>query len=187
MEELLRARLIPNGIARRVKAVLLLSEGASLRGARALTGLQLRHIVKWRQRFAAQGLEGLVDQPRPGRPKRLSVTRQERILRDTVRAKPPGGRSHWSSRLLARRHQVSFDTVQKIWRAAGLKPQRQGTYMASSDPQFAAKAKRVIGLYLQPPHEAAVFCVDEKKRDSSLGSGAAAAPLAPRSGRAPGL
>ena len=97
MEELLRARLIPNGIARRVKAVLLLSEGASLRSTRVATGLQLRHIVKWRERFAAQGLAGLVDQPRPGRPRRLSVTRQERILRDTVRAKPPGGRSHWTS------------------------------------------------------------------------------------------
>ncbi len=70
--------------------------------------------------------------------------------------------------MLARRHRVSFDTVQKIWRAAGLKPQRQGTYMASSDPQFAAKAKRVIGLYLQPPHEAAVFCVDEKSAIQAL-------------------
>ncbi len=168
MEELLRARLIPHGIARRVKAVLLLSTGASLRSTRAATGLQLRHLVKWRERFAAQGLEGLVDEPRPGRPKRLSATRQERILRDTVQAKPPGGRSHWTSRLLARRHRVSFDTVQKIWRAAGLKPHRQGTYMASNDPQFAAKAKRVIGLYLQPPEEAAVFCVDEKSAIQAL-------------------
>ncbi len=168
LEELLRARLIPNGIARRVKAVLLLSAGASLRSTRTATGLQLRHLVKWRERFALHGLEGLADQPRPGRPKRLSVTRQERMLRDTVRAKPPGGRSHWTSRVLARRHRVSYDTVQKIWRAAGLKPHRQGTYMASNDPQFAAKAKRVIGLYLQPPQEAAVFCVDEKSAIQAL-------------------
>lgn len=168
LEELLRARLIPNGIARRVKAVLLLSAGASLRSTRAATGLQLRHLVKWRERFALHGLEGLADQPRPGRPKRLSVTRQERMLRDTVRAKPPGGRSHWTSRVLARRHRVSYDTVQKIWRAASLKPHRQGTYMASNDPQFAAKAKRVIGLYLQPPQEAAVFCVDEKSAIQAL-------------------
>lgn len=168
LEEVLRARLVPNGIARRVKAILLLSEGASLRSTRVVTGLNLRHIVKWRERFAAEGLEGLVDQPRPGRPKRLSVTRQERILRDTVRAKPPGGRSHWTSRLMARRHGVSFDTVQKIWRAAGLKPQRQGTYMASTDPHFAAKAKQVIALYLQPPQEAAVFCVDEKSAIQAL-------------------
>jgi putative transposase len=168
MEEVLRARLIPNGIARRVKAVLLLSQGASLRSTRATTGLNLRHIVKWRERFTARGLEGLVDQPRPGRPKRLGLTQQKRILRDTLQTKPPGGRSHWTSRLMARRHQVSFDTVQKIWRAAGLKPHRQGTYMASSDPKFAAKAKRVIGLYLQPPQEAAVFCVDEKSAIQAL-------------------
>jgi putative transposase len=162
MEELLRTRLLPHGIARRLSALLLLSEGASLRSVRAHTGLQLRHIVKWRERFAAAGVEGLVDRPRPGRPKRVSATLQERILRETVRRKPPGGRSHWTSRLMARRHRVSFDTVQKIWRAVGLKPHRQGTYMASNDPNFAAKAKRVIGLYLQPPQEAAVFCVDEK-------------------------
>jgi hypothetical protein len=68
MEEVLRARVMPNGIVRRVKAVLLLSEGASLRSTRAVTGLNLRHIVKWRERFAAEGLEGLVDQPRSGRP-----------------------------------------------------------------------------------------------------------------------
>lgn len=179
MEELLRARLIPHGIARRVKAILLLGEGASLRKVRAATGLNLRHIVKWRERFAAHGVEGMVDQPRPGRPKRLSVARQERILRDTVRVKPPGGRSHWTSRLLGRRHGVSFDTVQKIWRAAGLKPQRQGTYMASSDPQFAAKAKRVIGLYLQPPHEAAVFCVDEKSAIQALDRVQPLLPLRP--------
>lgn len=168
MEELLRARLIPNGLVRRVKAVLLLSEGASLRGTRAVTGLQLRHLAKWRERFAAEGLDGLLDRARPGRPKRLTVTRQQRILRDTLQAKPPGGRSHWSSRLLARRHRVSFDTVQKIWRAAGLKPHRQETYMASNDPHFAAKAKQVIGLYLQPPQEAAVFCVDEKSAIQAL-------------------
>jgi transposase len=69
---------------------------------------------------------------------------------------------------MARRHGVSFDTVQKIWRAAGLKPQRQGTYMASPDPHFAAKAKQVIALYLQPPQEAAVFCVDEKSAIQAL-------------------
>ena len=168
MEELLRTRLLPHGIARRLSALLLLSEGASLRSVRARTGLQLRHIVKWRERFAAAGVEGLVDRPRPGRPKRVSATLQERILRETVRRKPPGGRSHWTSRLMARRHRVSFDTVQKIWRAVGLKPHRQGTYMASNDPNFAAKAKRVIGLYLQPPQEAAVFCVDEKSAIQAL-------------------
>jgi putative transposase len=168
MEELLRTRLLPHGIARRLSALLLLSEGASLRSVRARTGLQLRHIVKWRERFAAAGVEGLVDRPRPGRPKRVSATLQERILRETVRRKPPGGRSHWTSRLMARRHRVSFDTVQKIWRAVGLKPHRQGPYMASNDPNFAAKAKRVIGLYLQPPQEAAVFCVDEKSAIQAL-------------------
>ena len=73
MEELLRARLLPHGIARRLSALLLLSEGASLRSVRAHIGLQLRHIVKWRERFAATGVEGLVDRPRPGRPKRVSA------------------------------------------------------------------------------------------------------------------
>jgi hypothetical protein len=70
MEELLRARLIPHGIARRLTALLLLGEGASLRTARAKTGLNLRHIVKWRERFAQSGVEGLVDRPRSGRARR---------------------------------------------------------------------------------------------------------------------
>lgn len=179
MEELLRARLLPHGIARRLSVLLLLSEGASLRSARAHTGLQLRHIVKWRERFAATGVEGLVDRPRPGRPKRVSAALQERILGDTVRRKPPGGRSHWTSRLMARRHRVSFDTVQKIWRAAGLKPHQQGTYLASNDPHFAAKAKQVIALYLQPPQEAAVFCVDEKSAIQALDRVQPLLPLRP--------
>src|SRR5438552_18498229 len=144
MKELLRARLIPQGIARRIQSVFLLSEGASLRQTRQRTGLNLRHIVKWRERFASGGLEALVDRPRPGRPKRVSLKKQKAIVGDTLRLRPPAGRSHWTSRLMARRHQVSFDTVQKIWRGAGIKPHRQGTYMASNDPHFSAKAKRVI-------------------------------------------
>lgn len=168
MQELLRARLLPHGIARRLRALLLLDEGASLRTTRAQTGLNLRHIVKWRERFAQSGVEGLVDRPRSGRPPRLSAARRGRIIRDAIEVKPPKGRSHWTSRLMARRHGVSFDTVQKTWRAIGLKPHRQETYMASNDPHFAAKAKRVIGLYLQPPQEAAVFCVDEKSAIQAL-------------------
>lgn len=168
MEELLRARLIPQGIARRLQSVLLLSKGASLRQTRERTGLNLRHIVKWRERFATGGLDSLVDRPRPGRPKRVSLNKQKAIIGDTLGLRPPGGRTHWTSRLMARHHRVSFDTVQKIWRGAGLKPHRQGTYMASNDPHFSAKAKRVIGLYLQPPQEAAVFCLDEKSAIQAL-------------------
>ena len=168
MEELLRARLLPQGIARRLRAVLLLAQGSSLRKTRQDTGLNLRHIVKWRERFQSQGLEGLVDQPRSGRPRRIGAALQARIIRESVQVKAPAGRSHWSSRLMARRHGVSFDSVQKIWRGAGLKPHRQGTYMASNDPHFAQKAKQVIGLYLRPPQEAAVFCVDEKSAIQAL-------------------
>jgi transposase len=179
MEELLRSRLIPQGIARRIQSVLLLSKGSSLRRIRECTGLNLRHIVKWRERFRLGGVDALVDRPRPGRPRRVSLGQQKRILSDTLRMRPPGGRSHWSSRLMARRHRVSFDTVQKIWRAAGLKPHRQGTYMASNDPDFAAKAKQVIGLYLQPPQEAAVFCVDEKSAIQALDRLDPVLPLSP--------
>jgi|SRR5712692_2809939 len=179
MEELLRARLIPQGIARRIQTVLLLSKGSSLRRIRERTGLNLRHIVKWRERFRLGGVDALVDRPRPGRPRRVSLGQQKRILSDTLRMRPPGGRSHWTSRLMARRHRVSFDTVQKIWRAAGLKPHRQGTYMASNDPDFAAKAKQVIGLYLQPPQEAAVFCVDEKSAIQALDRVQPLLPLRP--------
>jgi len=168
MEELLRARLLPYGIARRLRALLLLESGASLRVTRAQTGLNLRHIVKWRERFRASGVEGLVDQPRSGRPPRLSAAQRARILRETIEVKPPKGRSHWTSRLMARRRGVSFDTVQKIWRGSGLQPHRQETYLSSHDPHFAAKAKRVIGLYLQPPQGAAVFCVDEKSAIQAL-------------------
>ena len=184
MEELLRANLIPQGIARRIQSVLLLSKGASLRRTRERTGLNLRHIVKWRERFRLGGVDALVDRPRSGRPRRVSLRQQKRIVSDTLHRRPPGGRSHWTSRFMARRHRVSFDTVQKIWRAAGLKPQRQGTYRRSNDPDFSAKAKRVIGLYLQPPQEAAVFCVDGKERHPSPGSSPAAFALASRSARA---
>lgn len=179
MEELLRANLMPQGIARRIQSVLLLSKGASLRRTRERTGLNLRHIVKWRERFRLGGVDALVDRPRSGRPRRVSLRQQKRILSDTLHLRPPGGRSHWTSRLMARRHRVSFDTVQKIWRAVGLKPHRQGTYLASNDPDFSAKAKRVIGLYLQPPQEAAVFCVDEKSAIQALDRVQPLLPLRP--------
>src|SRR6266498_2861457 len=93
MEELLRARLIPQGIARRLQSVLLLSKGASLRQTRERTGLNLRHIAKWRERFATGGLDSLVDRPRPGRPKRVSLNKQKAIIGDTLGLRPPGGRT----------------------------------------------------------------------------------------------
>lgn len=167
LREWTRATKIDAGLARRSRVILLLSEGKSLREIKRLTGMMTKHITKWRDRFIQEGVEGLYDAPRSGRPEEIPLETKVKII-EIAKTPPPEGQSHWSSYDVAKRFKVGATTVQVLWRKAGIKPHRQETYMASTDPEFFRKATDVIGLYIKPPENAVVFCVDEKTAIQAL-------------------
>lgn len=180
LEQVVRATRVSAGLARRARVLLLLAEGNSLRRIQAQTGMSPRRILVWRNNWKRRGLEGLLDAPRRGRPRKLTAAKEATLLAATEQ-RPPGAVTHWSTRRLARRVGVSAATVMRVWHRAGLQPHRLRRYMASPDPDFEAKAKDILGLYLDPPKNAAVFCVDEKTAIQALDRSQPALPL--RAGR----
>ena len=120
-------------------------------------------VTKWRNRFAEQRLEGLLDEPRPGRPRTVTDDQVERIVTTTLESTPKNA-THWSTRLLAAHLGVSADSVWRTWQAFGLQPHRQEKFKLSTDPQFIEKVYDICGLYLHPPERAVVLCIDEKSQ-----------------------
>ena len=135
-------------------------------------------VTKWRNRFAEDRLDGLVDAPRPGAVRTISDETVEAVLVDTLETTPPDA-THWSTRGLAAKHGISRTTVSEIWRAFGLKPWRQDEFKVSPDPQLVEKIRDIVGLYLSPPVAAAVFCVDEKPQIQALNRTAPTLPMLP--------
>src|SRR5215471_2462512 len=178
LKQVLRTTSLSAGLVRRARVLLLLADGISLRQIQAQTGMSPRRIQHWKRSWRKKGLDGLLDAPRPGRPKKLTVAKEAAILAATEEH-PPGPVTHWSTRRLARRLGLSHVTVMRVWHKAGLQPHRLQRYMASPDPDFEAKAKDILGLYLNPPRHAAVFCVDEKTAIQALDRTQPALPLRP--------
>jgi transposase len=136
-------------------------------------------ISRWKKRFLEDRLHGLTEAARPGqKPTVITPKLQGRVL-EATRRKPKDGSTHWSVRKLARELKISKDAVHRIWRTAGLKPHRLARYMASDDPDFEDKAADIIGLYLNPPQHAAIFCVDEKSAIQALDRLDPVLPLSP--------
>lgn len=178
LEDIVRSSTLPAGFVERARIVLLLADGRSYRAVAEKLDVSRPTVAKWKQRFLARGLDGL-DTHRPGRPATTLTARlRARILRATGRP-PRDGTTHWSCRRLARHLDVSKDAVQRTWREAKLRPHRLDRYMASSDPDFETKAADVIGLYLDPPRHAAIFCVDEKTAIQALDRRDRVLPLSP--------
>ena len=122
---------------------------------------------KWRSRFMARRLDGLLDEPRPGAPREISDAAVERVLTLTLESTPRDA-THWSTRLMARRCGMSQSAVSRIWRAFALQPHRSETFKLSRDPLFVEKVRDIVGLYLHPPDRALVLCVDEKAQIQAL-------------------
>jgi transposase len=135
-------------------------------------------VAKWRHRFAADRLEGLVDAPRPGAARTIGDDVVEAIVVETLETAPVDA-THWSTRALAARHGISRQTVSEIWRAFGLKPWRQDEFKVSPDPDLVEKIRDIVGLYLNPPVAAAVFAVDEKPQIQALDRSAPILPMLP--------
>jgi transposase len=135
-------------------------------------------VGKWRRRFAEERLEGLVDAPRSGAPRRIDDAKVEEIITKTLEQKP-AARTHWSSRLMAKESGVSDYSVKRIWHAFGLKPHLVKSFKLSKDPMFVEKVRDIVGLYLNPPDNAIVLCVDEKSQTQALERSQPILPLRP--------
>jgi transposase len=154
-------------LALRANIVLAAAAGRSNTAIAADLRITLPTVRKWRDRFAAQRLDGLADEPRPGTPRTLTDAQVEAAVTRTLEARPADA-THWSTRTLARDLGLSQTAVSRIWRAFGLKPHRQGSFKLSADPFFVEKVRDVVGLYLHPPERAIVLCVDEKSQVQAL-------------------
>jgi transposase len=124
-------------------------------------------VGKWRRRFLAKRVDGLLDEPRPGAPRTVTDARVEEVVRLTLESKPRDA-THWSTRGMAGRCGLSQSTVTRIWRAFGLQPHRTETFKLSPDPLFIDKVRDIVGLYMDPPDRALVLCVDEKSQIQAL-------------------
>src|SRR5580658_8823012 len=129
--------------------------------------VSLATVCKWRGRFVEDRLEGLVDEPRPGAPRKITDTRIEEVIGRTLESKPEAA-THWSTRGMAKMMGLSQAAIGRIWRAFGLQPHRTDTFKLSTDPLFIEKVRDVVGLYLSPPERAIVLCVDEKSQVQAL-------------------
>jgi transposase len=164
---LARRRTAGSALVERAKIVLACAEGADNREVAEELGVCQLTVGKWRRRFVESRLEGLFDEPRVGRPRSITDEHVERIVDTTLHEKPKA-RTHWSSRVLAERLELSPSAVGRVWRAFGLRPDRTETFSLSKDPQFVEKVRDVVGLYMSPPDNALVLCVDEKSQIQAL-------------------
>lgn len=168
LEQMTQSRSLPAGDVFRARLVLMLADGLPYRTIQERLDTTAPTISRWRQRFMEQRMAGLLEVRHPGqKPSVITPALQAKVLAAS-RRKPSDGSTHWSCRKMAKHLSISKDTVQRIWRKAGLKPHRLERYMASNDPDFERKAADIIGLYLKPPQHAAVFCVDEKSAIQAL-------------------
>jgi transposase len=167
-----------NALATRSRIVLAAADGLGNTAVAAKAGVEVGTARKWRGRFLAQRLEGLLDEPRPGRPRTITDDRVEAVITRTLETTPRDA-THWSTRSLAAELGLSQSAVSRIWRAFGLQPHRQDSWKLSKDPQFIDKVHDVVGLYLDPPEAAVVLCVDEKSQIQALDRTAPVLPMLP--------
>jgi transposase len=165
-------------LAQRARIILSCAEGHENKTVSSELGVHAMTVGKWRRRFLAQRVDGLRDEPRPGAPRTVEDARIEAVITRTLESQPEDA-THWSSRGMARDSGLSVSTVQRMWRAFGLKPHRQETFKLSTDPDFVAKVRDIVGLYLSPPEHAVVLCVDEKSQIQALERSQTVFPMRP--------
>jgi transposase len=178
LETLLRGKRTPRVVAERASIVKALASGSTVAEVSQATGYSRNAVYRWRARFEQEGVEGLVDRERAGRPRELPAAKARQILTMTVE-RIPHEATHWSLRLMARYAGVSVYQVRQVWEAANLKPHRLRTFKISNDPHFAEKVQDVVGLYLDPPDNALVLSVDEKTQIQALDRTQPLLPLRP--------
>src|SRR5712675_402625 len=176
LENWAKRRKTAQGLALRSRIVLACAQGGSNLAVAARLGVDRHTVSKWRARFLAGRLDGLSDEPRPGVPRTITDAQVEEVVVRTLEQVPDGA-THWSKRELARRVGLSPTTIHRIWRAFGLKPWLVEEFKVSTDPFLIDKVRDVVGLYLAPPANAAVFSVDEKPQIQALERTAPVLPM----------
>jgi transposase len=167
LEALVRSRSMPHSLVLRANIVLLSAAGLSNQAIAQRCSVSRPTISLWRQRYCAQGLTGLHDELRPGRPRIHDDQRVAEVINRVLHTKPKGA-THWSVRLLAEESGISKSTVGRYFQLFGLQPHRSKSFKLSTDPFFVEKVRDIVGLYLNPPDQALVLCVDEKSQIQAL-------------------
>jgi transposase/DNA-binding CsgD family transcriptional regulator len=165
-------------LALRCRIVLACADGLSNVEVAQQLGVSRPTVGKWRSRFGTDRLDGLVDEPRPGRPPSITVDQIEDVVVATLEATPRNA-THWSRKSMAARSGLSKSTIGRIWRKFELKPHRSDTFKLSNDPLFVEKVVDVVGLYFNPPDGAVVLCVDEKSQIQALDRSRPVLPMMP--------
>jgi transposase len=178
LQRLARRRLESSATVLRARLILRCSSGVDNVDVAEDLGVTSATVCKWRSRFIDRRLDGLLDEPRVGRPRSVSDTDVERIVDVTLFGRPKKG-THWSSRTLAKELGLSQSAVARAWKAFGLRPDRAESFSLSKDPQFIEKLRDVVGLYMAPPENALVLCVDEKSQMQALDRSQPLLPMTP--------
>jgi transposase len=178
LKTLTMRRKTAQALALRARIVLACAEGIDNRTVASSLQVTEQTVCKWRARFVADRLDGLLDAPRPGAPRTIADAHVDAVIAKTLESVPAGA-THWSTRTMAREMKLSQTAVSRIWRAFGLQPHRQETFKLSSDPLFVDKVRDIVGLYLDPPLKAMVLCVDEKSQIQALDRTQPMLPLVP--------
>jgi transposase len=178
LQRIARRAKSAQALALRARIVLACADGLSNKDAGARVGVEPHTVSRWRRRFIERRLEGLMDEPRVGRPPSISLEQVEQVLVDTLESKPANA-THWSRASMAERSGLSRSTIGRIWRDFELKPHLTDGFKISNDPQFVAKVVDVVGLYHNPPENAVVFCVDEKSQIQALDRSQPVLPMMP--------
>ena len=178
LESWTRRRTSAQALALRSRIVLLAADGLKNTAIAGELGVHRNMVAKWRGRFLEHRLDGLGDEPRPGRPRTVTDAQVEEVVVRTLETTPPDA-THWSTRSMAREIGLTQSAVQRIWKAFALQPHRQQTWKLSKDPLFIDKVRDVVGLYLNPPERAVVLCVDEKSQIQALDRTAPVLPMLP--------
>ncbi|RZU75933.1 RpiR family transcriptional regulator [Micromonospora kangleipakensis] len=165
-------------LAMRSRIILACADGGSNTDVATALGVHLSTVGKWRRRFLKLRLDGLIDEPRPGRPPSIGLDRVEEVVVATLEQTPRNA-THWSRTSMAEESGLSKSTVGRIWRDFGLKPHLADTFKLSTDPQFIEKVVDVVGLYHNPPERAVVLCVDEKSQIQALDRSQPVLPMMP--------
>ena len=167
LESWVRRRTTAQALALRARIVLSCAEGGHDGEVARRLGINRTTVGRWRRRFIEAGVDGLLDEPRPGAPRTITDASVERVVTLTLESKPSDA-THWSTRSMAKRSGLSQSAIVRIWRAFGLQPHRAETFKLSTDPLFVDKVRDIVGLYMDPPRKALVLCVDEKSQIQAL-------------------
>ncbi|EFL13808.1 transposase [Streptomyces sp. C] len=178
LEGWVRRRSTPQAWALRCRIILACAEGATNKDVAALVGSTPQAVGRWRARFVQYRIAGLGDMPRSGGPRTVTDEQVAALVTKTLESTPKGA-THWSTRSMAKETGLSQSTVSRVWRAFGLQPHRSETFKLSTDPYFVDKVHDVVGLYLDPPERALVFCVDEKSQIQALDRSQPVLPMMP--------